>query len=811
MRDWLNGRSDYYTVRVVLLLAVVIGFFSIFLCGIWSDVYLADEAFHYRMAGYLYELKSRPLYDPLFHTNEFYGKNFYVNAPLWHGILALFWGVTGGPSQVSAQLYQAIIYIFLVFSIYLLAKEMFGEECALYSGLLAATLPFIISYSVILHPDHLLGVLCSLCFLMLLRRRFVWAAIILGLAFWTKRNAYFIAPAVLFCVLYYADGPLRQRLRTFLVFICVFGLIVIPDFYYRQTTFGLYRPKSTIMANGSEIQNNEKPSVASLQKSATSENTSKTPVKVKRSQKEEPEKGTEEFGKLDMSAVRNPVLTVKKPSESERGSSQKSSNLSKIPIIPTRIKQPVIKMPEKAAKKIGDTRIKTIQELVQPAEKGDDKRHYVSYRSIWSAGTSSTPDWWSFGDDNSTIAKDTANFKIGATSAAITHTASTRRLVLQQNVVDNYWPVARWQGRTVTFGCWVRTSTVGKARLEVEDGVGCTFSSDHTGGGGWEFLTVTRTLDASATKLMAKCRIFGGTVTAQFDGAILVRGPLIPAPAGQSQGNKSPSHQDQQSYNFLKNGSFESWSDGKTLAPYWVHPECIINHPSIFLLYFGPISILVFGISAFLFFYEKRYRQYDKKYMLMYATIPIYLIFFFFCFYGNWGLRYLSPLFPFYILIGGIGFTYIKGKVMGKVRCLLIGLCILQGVIIAYYVMGYRKVPEGLGQAYVFAKENIPQDERTLNLKGAFALYTGRPMIWHSNAAPIKLDYLFWKSNESEIKETLHKYGIRYIFIDKDRIYDDTNLHHYLGYPSSFVAKLAKYKSMKLVFNNEEAVIFQIQ
>lgn len=53
------------------------------------------------------------------------------------------------------------------------------------------------------------------------------------------------------------------------------------------------------------------------------------------------------------------------------------------------------------------------------------------------------------------------------------------------------------QGKTVTVSARVRSNT-SAAYLEMYDGVGATTDA-HTGGGGWEILTVTRSISASAT------------------------------------------------------------------------------------------------------------------------------------------------------------------------------------------------------------------------------------------------------------------------------------------------------------------------
>lgn len=58
--------------------------------------------------------------------------------------------------------------------------------------------------------------------------------------------------------------------------------------------------------------------------------------------------------------------------------------------------------------------------------------------------------------------------------------------------------VRQWQGKQVTFGAWIKSSTASDVRLQLYDGVGSNYSSYHTGGGGWEWLESTATVNSNA-------------------------------------------------------------------------------------------------------------------------------------------------------------------------------------------------------------------------------------------------------------------------------------------------------------------------
>lgn len=63
------------------------------------------------------------------------------------------------------------------------------------------------------------------------------------------------------------------------------------------------------------------------------------------------------------------------------------------------------------------------------------------------------------------------------------------------------WEFERYKGKALTYGCWVNCDTASAGRLSIYDAVGQTHSDYHTGGSSWEYLSVTRTIDASATMI----------------------------------------------------------------------------------------------------------------------------------------------------------------------------------------------------------------------------------------------------------------------------------------------------------------------
>lgn len=568
-------KGTILTLRNIVLTTVAIGFLSILLAGIYSDPYLADEVFHYRLAKYVYEQKAIPAYDPLAHTNPLTGKNYYVNEPLWHTTLALFWTITG-PSQASGQLFQAFVYVGLVFVIFLLGKELYGLESGYYAALLAASAPMVILYSILFHVDIPLMLLCALCYLMVLRKRWLWVGVILGLAFVTKRNSYFIAPAVAFCVLYYSEGRPREKLKNLLVFLIALSVTVSPDLYRRHSAFGLY-------------------------------------------------------GVVD-----------DKQHESVSASAGQDKQIPPPPVTHT---------------------------------------------------------------ETATLAQK-----------AVTNPENKQPLV--GGMPDKYPP-----------------------RL--------------------------------------KSRLFG-RINSRIKMAVQPR-----------------------------NHEYNPTADERYHTVF-IHPEDILR-PSVVPTYLGASMVIALIVAVVHVLLKGKWVDLaDQKYVLLYAAIPSFLIAYFFCFLNNWGLRYMGPVLVFLFVLGGNAFSYLKEGWRNYLRYLLIVICIAQIIAASFYIHQQRKIPPGAREAYEYARKHFRQERWTLTCKGAFPLLTGKPMLWYSNAAPIELDYIFWDANEKQMKEIFGKFHIAYLFVDKDRVYNDSDVRHLLGYPMSFINKLSTFDSIKLIFDNQDVAIWEI-
>lgn len=138
----------------------------------------------------------------------------------------------------------------------------------------------------------------------------------------------------------------------------------------------------------------------------------------------------------------------------------------------------------------------------------------------WVNGTSSAPTGHTLSGASATVARESTIVKRGTYSAKIT------RVGADATLYHDLTTYASYQGRLMTFGAWVYATVASRARLSINDGVGSTNSSYHTGDSTWQFLTVSRNIDVSATEIRCGMEVNTGNTSAYFDGALLVEGTL---------------------------------------------------------------------------------------------------------------------------------------------------------------------------------------------------------------------------------------------------------------------------------------------
>lgn len=136
----------------------------------------------------------------------------------------------------------------------------------------------------------------------------------------------------------------------------------------------------------------------------------------------------------------------------------------------------------------------------------------------WVDGASAAPTGHTLSGASAAVARESTIVKIGTYSAKVTRSGADASLYYDHPDYADY------QGRKVTFGCWVYATVADRARLSVNDGVGSTESSYHTGATGWEYLTVTHNMDVAATQMRVEMQVNTGDTTAYFDSGVLCQG-----------------------------------------------------------------------------------------------------------------------------------------------------------------------------------------------------------------------------------------------------------------------------------------------
>jgi hypothetical protein len=127
-------------------------------------------------------------------------------------------------------------------------------------------------------------------------------------------------------------------------------------------------------------------------------------------------------------------------------------------------------------------------------------QRYVSTTNLVNAKYG--PDRWKLDTDEAnfiTVSTDTPNAKTGTygMKLAVSGTNGTHYWGLYQPI-ENYLD---YLGSTVTFSCVAKSTVATAISLQLGDGVNNTFSSYHTGGGGWETLSITTAIAPNASQL----------------------------------------------------------------------------------------------------------------------------------------------------------------------------------------------------------------------------------------------------------------------------------------------------------------------
>jgi hypothetical protein len=146
---------------------------------------------------------------------------------------------------------------------------------------------------------------------------------------------------------------------------------------------------------------------------------------------------------------------------------------------------------------------------------------------IWVLGDTSAPNGETIGGVGAAVQRcgtglaDTTR-KVGDFCARLTRAGADASLTAQLLAGAAFTRADFVKGLYAAGGCWVKCSTPNAARIGVYDGAGTTYSSYHTGGGTWEWLTATRLVDNAATELTIIRQVNNAAVAAYFSGRVVM-------------------------------------------------------------------------------------------------------------------------------------------------------------------------------------------------------------------------------------------------------------------------------------------------
>jgi len=159
-----------------------------------------------------------------------------------------------GVSEFATRLPQAILGVAVVFSMYFLAKELFGKKMGLISAFLMSTIPWHVHlsrFTIESHNAFLLSIVLGTTFLLVSFRKnwemrfLIFASISFAVAFYTYFATRIFTPLYLLGlgVIFRHELPklIRSRIRTILIPVTVFIVLTLPFIFHMSSGKGFLR------------------------------------------------------------------------------------------------------------------------------------------------------------------------------------------------------------------------------------------------------------------------------------------------------------------------------------------------------------------------------------------------------------------------------------------------------------------------------------------------------------------------------------------------------------------------------------------
>lgn len=183
-------------------------------------------------------------------------------------------------------------------------------------------------------------------------------------------------------------------------------------------------------------------------------------------------------------------------------------------------------------------------------------RWFEKYNS-YDANGILAPDFWTISGSGATMARSTTQNNRSKYSLAITRSGTNCLVSQSVTYLPNGVSTENLRGVSVTGVAVVWSAVASQVRVQLSDGTATTSSSYHTGGSGWEELTVAATIAAAATNVTINVSVESDNTVAYVDEAYVIE------TAAMNDGVRRDNFESQ-----YEKVSKNEWSQDGTLATY---------------------------------------------------------------------------------------------------------------------------------------------------------------------------------------------------------------------------------------------------
>lgn len=230
-------------------------------------------------------------------------------------------------------------------------------------------------------------------------------------------------------------------------------------------------------------------------------------------------------------------------------------------------------------------------------------------------------------------------------------------------------------------------------------------------------------------------------------------------------------------------------------------PSSLYN-PRDLVSYFGIVLLTLLLLYIIL-------KKYQRNDIILWMTIGSYAILYLYFFVYKIApilpdIRYLMPILPFMTILGAKALVSLPQKA----KRLVLVLCVLQFITTTGFIYSKRNIPKDLEQGFDFIRNNLPQDGLLLYPEVNVRYYSKRLSIW-TRVKPL-LRELLWSEDKMRVSKMLSDNTIDYIVVKKSRIHNTAKEGYTGGFPKTFVDRLPTFSFLKLIFDNSEMSIWQV-